>query len=51
MEVFPRTGGNRLAEMLSYAADVNIIKAEALKSVGFPVQDIHEPNYKGHFAI
>ena len=51
MEVSPRAGGNRLAEMLNYAADVNIIEAEVRKSVGLPIQEIHEPNYKGHFAI
>lgn len=51
MEVSPRAGGNRLAEMLNYAADVNIIEAEVRKAVGLPVQDVHEPNYKGHFAI
>ena len=51
MEVSPRAGGNRLAEMLNYAADVNIIEAEVRKAVGLPVQCIHEPNYKGHFAI
>ena len=51
MEVSPRAGGNRLAEMLNYAADVNINAAETRKSVGLPVGEIHEPNYKGHFAI
>lgn len=51
MEVSPRAGGNRLAEMLNYAADVNINKAETCKAIGIPVGDIHEPNYKGHFAI
>lgn len=51
MEVSPRAGGNRLAEMLNYAADVNVIEAEVCKSVGLPVPDIHEPIYKGHFAI
>ena len=30
---------------------MNIIEAEVRKAVGLPVQDIHEPNYKGHFAI
>lgn len=51
MEVSPRAGGNRLAEMLNYAADVNINEAETRKAIGFPVENIHEPNYKGHFAI
>ena len=51
MEVSPRAGGNRLAEMLNYAADVNLIEAEIRSSLGFDLMDIHEPNYKGHFAI
>lgn len=51
MEVSPRAGGNRLAEMLNYAADVNINEAETRKALGLPVIGIHEPNYKGHFAI
>lgn len=51
MEVSPRAGGNRLAEMLNYAADVNINEAETRKAVGLHVEGIHEPNYKGHFAI
>lgn len=51
MEVSPRAGGNRLAEMLNYAADININEAETKKSIGLAVEGIHEPNYKGHFAI
>lgn len=51
MEVSPRAGGNRLAEMLNYAADVNINEAETRKAIGLPVTGIHEPNYKGHYAI
>lgn len=51
MEVSPRAGGNRLAEMLNYAADVDIIEAEVMQAVGESVGDIHEPNYRGCFAI
>lgn len=51
MEVSPRAGGNRLAEMLNHAADVNIIEAETRNALGFRLKEIHEPNYKGHFAI
>lgn len=51
MEVSPRAGGNRLAEMLKYAADININEAETRKAIGLNVDGIHEPNYKGHFAI
>lgn len=51
MEVSPRAGGNRLAEILNHAADVDIIAAETRKAVGLPVGDIHDPHYKGHYAI
>lgn len=51
MEVSPRAGGNRLAEILNYAADVNINEAETRKAIGLPVIGMHEPNYKGHYAI
>ena len=51
MEVSPRAGGNRLAEMLKFAADVNIIEAETRKALGLPIGEIYEPNYRGHFAI
>ena len=51
MEVSPRAGGNRLAEILNYATDVNIIEAETRKSVGLRVNDVHEPVYNGHYAI
>lgn len=51
MEVSPRAGGNRLAEMLNFAADINIIEAETRKALGLPIGEMHEPNYRGHFAI
>ena len=51
MEVSPRAGGNRLAEMLLHAADVDIIDAEVAKAVGEPMDDIHEPTYSGHYTI
>lgn len=51
MEVTPRAGGNRLAEILNYATDVDIIKAETIKSLGLPCDFVHEPNYNGCYAI
>ena len=52
MEVSPRAGGNRLAELLRIAADVDLIDAEVQKAVGEPIkEEIHEPNYNGHYAI
>ena len=51
MEVSPRAGGNRLAEILNYAADVDIIDAEVRKAMGETVGGIHEPKYNGCYAI
>lgn len=51
MEVSPRAGGNRLAEILNYAADVDLIDAEVRKAMGEKVNGIHEPRYDGCHAI
>ena len=51
MEVSPRAGGNRLAEILNYATDVDIIDAEVCKAINEPLPDVHEPNYNGSYAI
>lgn len=51
MEVSPRAGGNRLAEILNHATDVDIIEAEILKALGESLPEIHEPNYNGAYAI
>ena len=51
MEVSPRAGGNRLAEILNYATDVDIIHAETIKSVGLRPENVKEPTYNGHYAI
>lgn len=51
MEVSPRAGGNRLAEILNYASDVNIIEAEVLKAIGSGVTEIHEPLFGNCYAI
>ena len=51
MEVSPRAGGNRLAEILNYATDVDIIYAETIKSVGLRPEGVKEPTYNGFYAI
>ncbi len=51
MEVSPRAGGNRLAEILYYATDVDLIDAEVRKAMGEAVNGIHEPAFRGCFAI
>ncbi len=45
MEMSPRGGGNRLAEMLRYATGTDIIEAEVCSSVGEPIKEITEPVY------
>ncbi len=51
MEVSPRAGGNRLAELLNIAADVDIIDAEVKKAMGESLPEIHEPHYRGFYSI
>jgi biotin carboxylase len=51
MEVSPRAGGNRLAEILNYATDIDIIEAEVSKAIDDDIINIHEPNYNGHYCI
>ena len=51
MEVSPRAGGNRLAEILNYASDVNVIEAEVLKAIGSEITGIHEPSFDSCYAI
>lgn len=50
MEVTPRAGGNRLAEMLCFATDVDIIDAEVRQILGMLIPAIRQPRYKGFFA-
>lgn len=45
MEVTPRAGGNGLADMLGYAADIDLLEAELRSSMGI-VFNVHEPNFK-----
>lgn len=40
MEMSPRGGGNRLAEMLDYASSIDLIEASILASIGEPLQHI-----------
>ena len=47
MELSPRGGGNRLAEMLRHASGVDLISASVLAALGMPVRDVHMPVYDG----
>ena len=50
MEVSPRGGGNRLAEMLRFATGVDLITNAVRAAVGDDVTDIEQKTYKGHWA-
>ena len=50
MEVSPRGGGNRLAEMVRYATGVDMITACTRAAVGDPVGEISQQPLNGHWA-
>lgn len=50
MEVSPRGGGNRLAEMLKYASRTPLIANAVKAAVGLPVDEMGMPRYYGHLA-
>lgn len=50
MEVTPRGGGNRLAEMLRYATGVDMITAAVRAAVGDSVHDIEQRPFDGFWA-
>lgn len=50
MEVSPRGGGNRLAEMLRFATGVDLITNAARAAVGDEVMGIEQKPYNGHWA-
>lgn len=50
MEVTPRGGGNRLAEMLRLATGVDMITAAVCAAVGDPVNGVEQKPYDGFWA-
>lgn len=50
MEVSPRGGGNRLAEMLRFATGVDLITNAVRAAVGDKVVDVEQQPYDGHWA-
>lgn len=47
MEVSPRGGGNRIAEIQDMATGQNLIKNEILKALGIPLGEVMSPSYDG----
>ena len=50
MEVSPRGGGNRLAEMLRFATGVDLITNAVRAAVGDEVVAVEQKPYNGHWA-
>ena len=50
MEVSPRGGGNRLAEVVRYATGVDMITACTRAAVGDSIDEIPQRPYNGHWA-
>ena len=50
MEVSPRAGGNRIAELQRIGTGIDLIEAEVLKAIGKPVAGITQPSYKGIYV-
>ena len=50
MELSPRGGGNRLAEMLRYATGVDLLTNAVRAAVGMPVVDVEQKPYDGCWA-
>ncbi len=51
MEVSPRAGGNRLAEMLRYACGQDLIKASVQGALGLPIDTLNQPVYQGYWGL
>ena len=50
MELSPRGGGNRLAEMIRYATGVDLITNAVRAAVGDPVVGVEQKSYDGYWA-
>ena len=50
MELSPRGGGNRLSEMLSMNAGVDLIRNAVKAAVGLPVEELSDPVYDGFWT-
>lgn len=50
MEVSPRAGGNRIAELQRIGTSIDLIEAEVLKAIGEQVTGIMQPTYNGVFV-
>ena len=50
MEVSPRGGGNRIAELQRYATGVDLIEAEMLKALDLPIEQVLDANLTDYWC-
>lgn len=50
MEVSPRAGGNRIAELQRIGTGIDLIEAEVLKAIGESLPEIKQPKYDGVYV-
>lgn len=50
MEVSPRAGGNRIAELQRIGTGVDLIEAEVCKAVGLPMPNLYPSGYDGYYV-
>ena len=50
MEVSPRAGGNRIAELQRIGTGIDLIEAEVCKAVGDEIKPITMPHYDGYYV-
>lgn len=50
MEVSPRAGGNRIAELQRIGSGIDLIEAEVCKAVGDEIMPITMPHYDGYYV-
>ncbi|MBR5698185.1 MAG: ATP-grasp domain-containing protein [Prevotella sp.] len=50
MEVSPRAGGNRIAELQRIGTGIDLIEAEVLKAIGEKILVIEQPKYNGFYV-
>lgn len=51
MEVSPRAGGNRLAEVLRYACGQDLIMNNVKAALGLPIMEMTDPIYQGSWGL
>ena len=50
MEVSPRAGGNRIAELQRIGTGIDLIEAEVCKAIGLPMPKVASPKYDGYYV-